>query len=148
MSQAIATLPFSLFASQDYLDRSGTPESPADLKNCRCLNASSEIRTTLWKLKRGKEVAEITTPVSVIVNDFLTLRNLAITGGGIALLPTYAVHAECASNLLTAVLPDWDASSATLSAIYPSRRGATVKQRAFIDHVRDVAENIVRTLPE
>ena len=148
MSQAIGTFPFSLFASQDYLDRSGTPESPADLKKHRCLNASSEIRTTLWKLKRGKEVAEITTPVSVIVNDFLTLRNLAIAGGGIALLPTYAVHAECASNLLTAVLPDWDASSATLSAIYPSRRGATVKQRAFIDHVRDVAENMARTEPE
>lgn len=142
MSQIIGTFQLGLYASPDYLQKSDAPKSPKDLRDHRCLTASSEVRTLRWKLKRGEELAEVTPRVAVVVNDFLTLRNVAVAGGGIALLPTYAVHAECGSGRLSAVLPDWNTSSATLSAIYPSRRGATVKQRAFIDHVRDVANTL------
>lgn len=142
MSQVVGTLPLSLYASPDYLRTSSAPKSPKDLRDHRCLIMGSGIKTSRWKLKRNEELAEVVAQGAVIVNDFLTLRNLAVAGGGIAMLPTYAVHAECASDRLSAVMPDWDAASVTLSAIYPSRRGATLKQRAFIDHVRDVADNI------
>lgn len=142
ISQAMGTFPLCLYASPDYLRRSDMPKSPKELRHHRCLIMDSGIGTSRWKLKRNEELAEVTTPGAVVVNDFVTLRNLAVAGGGIAMLPTYAVHAECASNRLSAVLPDWNASTATLSAIYPSRRGATVKQRAFIDHVRDIADNL------
>ncbi|KPU84745.1 hypothetical protein JI58_01875 [Marinosulfonomonas sp. PRT-SC04] len=141
MSQAIATFPFGLYASPDYLRRSGEPRSPKDLQHHRCLIMRSGDKTSQWKLKRGVEAVNVTVQSTAAVNDFITLRNLAIAGGGIAMLPTYAIHAECASGLLSSVLPDWKASGATLSAIYPSRRGATVKQRAFIDHVKDIAGN-------
>lgn len=142
MSQVIGTFPLGLYASPDYLRKSDAPNSPEDLGDHRCLTASSEVRTLRWKLKRGEELAEVSPGVAVVVNDFLTLRNVAVAGGGIAMLPNYAVHAECASDQLSAVLPDWTVSSATLAAIYPSRRGATIKQRAFIDHVRDVADTL------
>lgn len=142
MSQAIGTFPFGLYASPDYLRDAGVPTSPMDLTDHRCLAVSSEIRKSLWQLKRGEEVTEVQTSVAVVVNDFLTLRNLTVAGGGIAMLPIYAVHAECASDRLSVVLPGWSADSAILSAIYPSRRGAMVKQRAFIDHVRDIADKL------
>ena len=142
MSQAIGTFPLSLYASPDYLRKSDAPKSPKDLRDHRCLIMGSGIRTSRWKLKRNEELTEVTAQGAVVANDFLTLRNLAVAGGGIAMLPTYAAHAECASDRLSPVLPDWNASRATLSAIYPSRRGATVKQRAFIDHVRDIADNL------
>ncbi len=142
MSQVVGTLPLSLYASPDYLRTSGAPKSPKDLKDHPCLIMGRGIRTSRWKLKRHEELAEVIAQGAVVVNDFLTLRNLAVAGGGIAMLPAYAAHVECASDRLSQVLPDWDAASATLSAIYPSRRGATLKQRAFIDHVRDVVEDI------
>lgn len=142
MSQAIAAISLGLYASPEYLKKSGAPNSPVDLKDHRCLIMGSAIRTSRWKLKRGEELAEFTAAGAVIANDFLTLRYLAVAGGGIAMLPTYAVHEECASDRLSAVLPDWIASSTTFSAIYPSRRGATVKQRAFIDHVKSVANSL------
>lgn len=107
------------------------------------------VKTSQWKFKRDDEVVDftaqgavVTAQGAVVVNDFLTLRNLAIAGGGVAMLPTYAVHAECASDQLSAVLSDWKSSDAILSAIYPSRRGATLKQQAFIDQVREVAESL------
>lgn len=142
MSQSIGTFPLSLYASPDYLGKSNAPNSPKDLRDHRCLIMGSGIRTSRWKLKRGEELAEFTATGAVIVNDFVALRNLAVADGGIAMLPTYAVQAECASGRLSAVLPDWNASSATLSVIYPSRRGAKVKQRAFIEHVRNIADKL------
>ncbi|UWR58313.1 LysR family transcriptional regulator [Phaeobacter inhibens] len=142
MSQAIGTFPFGLYASPGYLRSSGNPQLPRDLQRHRCLIMRSGFKTSRWKLQRDGEVIDFAANGDVVVNDFLTLRNLAIAGGGIAMLPAYAVHAECASGLLSAVLPNWSASSVPLSAIYPSRRGATLKQRAFIDHVRQAAENL------
>ncbi len=143
MAQAIGTFPLGLFASPNYLRKSGAPKSPNDLKDHCCLIMGRGIKTTQWKLKRDADEIRITAQGDVVVNDFMTLRNLAVAGGGIAMLPAYAVHAECASNQLSAVLPDWRAASATLSVIYPSRRGATVKQRAFINHVRAVSSGLV-----
>lgn len=143
MSQAIGTFPFGLYANSDYLQSSGKPQSPDELQYHRCLIMRSGTKTSRWKLERNEEVTEIAIQGAVVVNDFLTLRNLAIAGGGIAMLPTYAVHAECTTDLLSAVLPGWKSSDATLSAIYPSRRGATLKQRAFIDQVREIAESLV-----
>lgn len=143
MSQPIGTFPFGLYASSDYLHSSGKPQSPDELQRHRCLIMRNGIQTSRWELKRNEEVTEIATQGAVVVNDFLTLRNLAIAGGGIAMLPTYAVQAECTSDRLSAVLPDWKSADATLSAIYPSRRGAALKQRAFIDQVRQIAKSLV-----
>ncbi len=142
MSLAVAKFSLSLYASPEYLSKLGTPMSPKDLSDHRCLIMGAGIKTSRWKLKRGEELAEFFAPGAVVVNDFLTLKNLAVAGGGIAMLPEYAAHAECESDRLCAILPDWQASHATLSAMYPSRRGATIKQRAFIDCVRDIADNL------
>lgn len=142
MSQTIGTLPLSLYASPDYLSKSGSPKSPKDLINHQCLIMGRGIKTSLWKLKRTGKLIEITAQGTVVANDFLTLRNLAVAGGGIAMLPTYAAHVECSSGQLSEVLPEWNAITATLSAIYPSRRGATVKQRAFIDSVREIVDTL------
>ncbi len=142
MSQTVGMLPLGLYASPEYLRKSHAPRTPKDLKNHRCLIMGAGIKTSRWKLKQNEDLAEFTAPGAVVVNDFLTLRNLAVSGGGIAMLPTYAVHAECASDRLSEVLPDWNAPSVILSALYPSRRGATAKQRAFIDHVRDVTDSL------
>ncbi len=143
ISQAIGSFWLKLYASPDYLSVAGTPKSPADLMAHQCLVVSNEIRATGWMLKQNEEVSEIKVPSSAVINDFLTLRNLAIAGGGIAMLPTYAVRAECASGRLAEVLPKWSSTNAKLSALYPSRRGATVKQRAFIESVRSIAESLV-----
>lgn len=142
ISQTIATFPLRLYTSPEYLRISDAIETLDDLNNHRCLAMSNESGVARWTLKRGEEVVAVATPVAVVVNDFLTLRNLATAGGGIVMLPTYAVHAECAIGQLSPVLPDWHASDATLSAIYPSRRGATIKQRAFIESVRDVVDGL------
>jgi len=142
MSQTLSEFRFGLYASPEYLENSGNPHSPGELNSHRCLHISGALRAGGWKLSRDNEVVKIKAPGAVVVNDFMSLRNLAMAGGGIAMLPAYAVHAECATGRLSPILSDWDASSVTLSAVYPSRRGATLKQRALIDHVKDVASKL------
>lgn len=142
MSRTVGTLNLKLYASPDYVSQSNGLQTPEDLQDHKCLIMRRGIGTSTWNLRRDDRVSEILVPGAVIVNDFITLRNLAVAGGGIALLPTYAVRAECASGRLTEVLPDWDAPSVVLSALFPSRRGATVKQRAFIDQVGEVVRSL------
>ncbi|MES0810934.1 LysR family transcriptional regulator [Roseibium sp. SCPC15] len=142
MVQAIGVLPQNLYASPGYLTRSPPLRSPADLLSHRCLVMASGDRTVHWTLTQEDEHQDLNVTGAVIVNDFPTLRNLAVADGGVALLPAYAVTSECRSGALQPVLPNWAAAEATLSAIYPSRRGATLKQRAFIDCVKKVVEDL------
>ena len=142
MVQAIGVLPQNLYASPGYLTKSPPLRSPADLLSHRCLVMASGDRTVHWTLTQEDEHQDLNVTGAVIVNDFPTLRNLAVADGGIALLPAYAVTSECRSGALQPVLPNWAAAEATLSAIYPSRRGATLKQRAFIDCVKKVVEDL------
>ena len=143
IAQAIATFWLKLYASPEYLSNAGSPNGPADLMAHRCLVVSNEMRANGWTLTQNDDVCEIKVPSFAVVNDFLTLKNLAVAGGGIAMLPTYAARTECASGRLVEILPEWNASNAKLSALYPSRRGATVKQRAFIEHVRSIADSLL-----
>jgi LysR family transcriptional regulator AphB len=53
-------------------------------------------------------------------------------GGGIAILPSY-MHFGDYRNRLVRVLDDWTGRLTELHAIFPSRRGATPKVRAFLD---------------
>lgn len=141
MVQSVGVFSFGLYASPDYLRKFGGPKMPKDIKSHRCLIMGSGIRTSRWKLSRDDETIETAVSGTTVANDFLTLRNIAVAGGGIAMLPTYAVGTERASGQLVPVLPDWNASNIELSVIYPSRRGAMIKQRAFIEQVRRTVAN-------
>jgi DNA-binding transcriptional LysR family regulator len=138
--QLIGSFPFGLYASPEYLGKTFAPKHPEELKNHFCLITGSNFRTSRWELASGDENAKISVAGSVIANDFLTLRNLAVANGGIAMLPTYAVSFELASGQLQHVLPNWSGKNADLSVVYPSRRGATIKQRDFIKQVKQTCQ--------
>jgi len=129
VARPLAPVRLVVCASPAYLERHGTPRTPADLARHQCLLYSYTEQPNLWTLG-GQTVA---------VNGFLTanngdvLRLAALEGEGIVRQPTFLVGEDLSAGRLVQLLPDYPTPSATAYAVYPSRRHLSAKVRAFVD---------------
>lgn len=100
-----------LVASRAYLRRRGTPSEPADLAGHDCLHYLRAGESPAWRLERddGVEPGKLTLPVSgcFAANNSEALREAAVSGLGIALLPDFSAQAGLKSGRLVRVLPQW-----------------------------------------
>src|SRR3954471_8418479 len=71
------------------------------------------------------------------VNNSEMLREAALAGLGIALLPVWCVAGEITTGQLIRVLPEWQATPTTFDhciyAVYQRHRHVPPKVRAFVD---------------
>ncbi|MGJ4998595.1 LysR family transcriptional regulator [Bradyrhizobium sp. HKCCYLS3077] len=120
-------------AAPAYLARHGTPESPEDLRRHHSLTYGFLLTGNQWKLT-GRDGDHWIQPAwSLCVNNAEVLRDVAVTGQGIALIPHFIAAEALASGALTAILSDYTAPPLALYAIYPPTRHLSVKVRLFID---------------
>ena len=61
---------------------------------------------------------------------------IAIRGGGIALLPVFLGHEEVQKNQLVMVMKNWGADRETVHAVYPDQPYLPLKTRLFLDFLR------------
>ena len=66
-------------------------------------------------------------------NNAEVLRDAAVCGRGIALLPTFIAGADLQEGSLRSILVEYHAPEIALYAIYPQTRHLSVKVRVFID---------------
>ncbi len=135
-----------LVASQAYLDRHGpAPASPDELRQHRCLHYPRGQEAAAWTLQRlGRGGgARATVPVRgpLVANNSEALRDAAIAGLGIALVPDFSAQAALASGQLVRVLPQWRPMGAFSDTIYAMRPYSAHVPRAvavFVEWVREV----------
>ncbi|VVE29705.1 LysR family transcriptional regulator [Pandoraea commovens] len=72
---------------------------------------------------------------AVATNSFALLKQLALHGAGMAVLPAHTCDAEVASGQLLSMPVDGGDAQAGLYLVYPSRRALTAKVKAFSDHL-------------
>ena len=124
-----------LVASANYLKEMGTPQRLSDLKNHRCLVMADAPNFDHWALVGPDEQQEsVAVGQYATLNDLTMIRQVAIDGGGIALLPRYLCSDDLiSSGTLCQVLIDWRSPTFRFYALYPSHRGVTLKLRAWLD---------------
>lgn len=130
----IATSKRRLVASADYVARHGFPRTIDELEQHRSILYTN--REPDWRFLQNGRAVVIRPPQSLRVNNGLLMRDAAVAGLGIALLPTFLVHTEVARAALQVIDIGLEAESAEIHVIYPRGRGATVKVRAFVEHLR------------
>jgi len=135
VARKLAEIRFQVCAAPAYLQRHGTPVAPADLASHRCLGYPASITPgSAWRfLHDGREVVA---PIQSVfeINSVETLRELALAGEGLALLPTYSVGADLKAGRLVTTLPSYRGfSESTLFACYLQNRYGSPKLRAFVD---------------
>jgi DNA-binding transcriptional LysR family regulator len=125
----------ALYAAPSYLERHGAPASPADLGRHRCIVFRGEDLAKTWRLHRGGETVEVPVRGTMGGDDFGYLREVALVGGGIALIPRFLCVKDEASGRLVQVLPGFEARGAGLYILYPSASHVPARVTAFRDFV-------------
>jgi DNA-binding transcriptional LysR family regulator len=95
-----------------------------------------------WHLASPKGEHRIATGAVLRSNNADMLRAAALSGLGVALLPSWAVWEDLRSGALTRLLPGCEPPPSAVYAVYPSNRLMSAKVRAFVDHL---ARRIGRT---
>ncbi len=126
-----------LCAAPALLDRIERVAEPSDLAARPCLTLALQ-PTDKWYCRSAAGSAEVAVAGRFNSNDSEALRDAALGGLGIALLPTWLVGPDIAAGALRRLLPDWEADVApgperTISAVYTARRLVSPKVRVFID---------------
>lgn len=121
-------------ASPDYLKQMGTPRSPDDLIEHQCLVYSLLRDFEYWHLTdaRGNEIKTRIHPyLKASTGEFL--RDAAVEGRGIILVPTFIAYKEIESGALVPLLNEYSTSQINAYAIYPQTRHLSQRVRTFVD---------------
>jgi DNA-binding transcriptional LysR family regulator len=124
-----------LCAAPAYLERHGTPRSPADLAGHRCIVIGDQRRTE-WRFD-APDTGLVRVDAAFLTNDGEAAHQLALAGSGIALKSIWDVGDDLAAGRLRRVLPDHAIAAAPLHAVYPHQRNLAPRVRLFVDYLKD-----------
>ncbi|MCK2086110.1 LysR family transcriptional regulator [Aeromonas sp. 3925] len=125
-----------LCAAPDYLEEAGKPARPEDLKTHNCLLYSLSSSPRKWFFTREAEsVAVELKPASFCANNGIALKQAAVQGLGVILVPKEFVSSELADGTLVKLLPDWQPDPHALFAVYPFHKEQSPKVRLFIEFI-------------
>ncbi len=134
IAKRLAVTRRTLVASPDYLQRAGTPTSPDDLRTHRGILYSN--RDTDWRFASGEGWIVVKPRSCMRVNNGLIMRDAALVGHGITLLPTFFTYSEIASGSLKQIDIGLEAEGAELFVCYPLTRTAPAKVLALVDSLK------------
>lgn len=122
-------------ASPGYLQKSGEPTHPAELKNHRVVGSTLRPK---WVLTHGESriTQELFPRFSALSNDLNFVKHLAMDGQGIALLPVTEVQDELRSGSLARILSQWHGERREIYAVWPSGRLLNEKAKCLREHMR------------
>ncbi|WP_454757071.1 LysR family transcriptional regulator [Cupriavidus campinensis] len=123
-----------LCASPGYLERHGTPKSPADLAHHRCIvHRQNDDAYGVWRLEHDGRQETVKVDGALSSNDGDIVLGWALDGHGILIRSEWDLAKYLESGRLRVVLPDDKIPSADLFVYYSQRRNQTARARAFID---------------
>lgn len=122
-------------ASPTYLAKAGTPHTPADLSHHKCIRHEMYL-SKAWEFAKGLEMQNVKIKGQASTNSVIIARDLAISGLGVSLVPTYCITDELKAGALVQVLSSWKLPSQTIRALYPHSRLQATKVKVFIDFMQ------------
>ncbi|MFM0091687.1 LysR family transcriptional regulator [Paraburkholderia sediminicola] len=135
VTRRLTTGYMTVCATPAYLDQHGTPTRPEDLLKHPCLSRPAE-QGGDEKVFTGPQGEVRVRPTNAIAaNNTEMLRQFALLGMGVAILPSYLIGRDLASGRLVPLLSDYRLPQIEITIAYPSRLHLPAKVRTFIDHL-------------
>jgi DNA-binding transcriptional LysR family regulator len=132
VSRQLAVCRSVLCAAPAYLERQGVPQHPRELTAHNCVTHAFGNRSE-YRLKGKGEELQIPVRGTLFSNETAVLRQAALSGGGIALLPSYYVGDDLREHRLVRLLPDYEPEPLGIHAVYLSRQHQPQALRLLID---------------
>lgn len=135
VARRITTARWRLCAAPSYLTRAGTPRTPADLAQHRCLNFLPGSYRSRWPMQAQGTVETIEPKALLAANNGDMLCALVVAGTGLARLADYHIATELASGQLVTLLETYELEREPIYAVYASKRHLSGRVRMFVDFV-------------
>ena len=127
-----------MIASPAYFNRYGRPQRIDDLNDHKLLHYANSAASAVWRLTAPSgEKRQVRTAGWLTVNDGQSLLNAAVSGLGIAYLPSFLYADALKAGLVEEAIPDLPVETQGIYAVYPPGRFIQPKVRAFIDFLVD-----------
>jgi DNA-binding transcriptional LysR family regulator len=120
-------------ASPGYLAARGEPAQPSDLETHDCIVYTRLSTGASWRFDGPDGPISVRVAGRLRVNNSEGVREAALGGTGIAVVPVWHVTQEIDEGRLRVILRDFEPKPLPTQAVYPSRRFLPLKVRAMID---------------
>ena len=137
VARRLARARMILCASPAYLAARCEPRHPDELRNHDCLIYEYLSRHETWSLEREGVRADVRIQGPIRANNGDMLLQIAMSGWGVLLTPTFIAHEALRSGQLLPILRDWHPVEPELYAVMPSGRDKTLKVKSFVDHLAE-----------
>jgi DNA-binding transcriptional LysR family regulator len=126
-------------ASPAYLERFGTPATPHDLQQHRCVRIRlGNDQLYQWEFERREEAVAIATPGPLTVDESHAALRFGLNGVGIIYGAEPILRSHLESGALQVVLSDWAPMGGGFHAYYSGRRQVPTALRLLIDLIREI----------
>jgi DNA-binding transcriptional LysR family regulator len=127
-----------VIASPVYAKAHGTPKSPRDLRDHRCINQRLLAAGSLykWEFARGREKMEVAVEGPLVFDDGGMVLEAVLAGIGLGYVMEERALPYLQSGRLVRVLDDWTPPFPGFYLYYPGRKQASAALAAFIDAIR------------
>lgn len=140
IAKKVGEVAFSVYASPKYLKSHRAPNVPVDLNDHRCI-VFSPVSMPGWKLKSSKKSVTVSLPNRVVVNDINLVRDFALLGEGMALIPSFLCESDVKSGRLVQVLKDWRSDVSPIHFVYPAQTYVQPAVKMFIEMSAPIMQN-------
>ncbi len=125
-----------LIAAPSYLKRRGGPKTPEALAKHDVLAHAVDGAGESWTLVNDGRTTRVRVAVVYSSNAGHVLRDLAVDGMGIALLPEWFVRDQIERRALRVVLPGWRSEAVTVHALHRTAHRGEERVRALVSHLK------------
>ncbi|MCU0570833.1 MAG: LysR family transcriptional regulator [Oculatellaceae cyanobacterium Prado106] len=141
IAQQLMRTHYCVCASAAYLKRAGHPKAISDIEQHNCLLFPLAGFRSRWIFKDSQgERSEIAVSGRTMISSAIALRDCAIAGMGLALLPNWLIDQDLQNGNLINVFPHYEVTATDFNTaawlVYPSRAYVPLKVRVFIDFMK------------
>lgn len=122
-------------ASPDYLARHGVPNTPADLGGHQIISYVHIPNSRIWQFQSGGQTLSPPVHGRLSLNNGEAMRDMAMAGLGVAVLPGFIAGPALAAGQLVEILADFAAPPLAVVAVWPPVTPMPAKLRLFVDHL-------------
>ncbi|WP_165932907.1 LysR family transcriptional regulator [Rhizobium sp. BK251] len=127
-----------LIASPKLANTLGDAEDIAALASLPTVSSSEQPGSVTWTLEGPRGLTHsLTHEPRIACGDFIALREAALAGLGVALLPDHACTEALRSGRLVRLFPQWHSREGIVHLVFTTRTGLPAHVRAWIDHLAE-----------
>lgn len=128
-------------ATPDYLAKYGIPKKPEDLSLHNCIDHYDNSERS-WEYKEKGKFKKIMVNGNIRTDSNFGIRQLALSGIGIAYLSKCTVYNDLKHGRLVSILENFQASDLGTYAVYPSKQFISKKTEVFLEFTSELLGSV------